>query len=108
MNDIRILNAPNGGFIIKADLDNDLIAALSNSGDLIRWITEQFIKPKTETCKNSGWIECKDQDDLPASKETEIEYEMKGGFKGTMRVGQLPKKFFDDRFEVIRYRVVKS
>lgn len=50
MQNIRIKNAENGGFLITEDheLYGTPIAALSNSGDLIRWMTEQFIKPKEE------------------------------------------------------------
>lgn len=47
MQNIYIRNVKNGGFIIYDDNTGGYIAALSNSGDLIRWVTEQFIKPKT-------------------------------------------------------------
>lgn len=52
MQNLRIINAQNGGFLVHEDREQDYysvpIAALTNSGDLIRWMTEQFIKPKTK------------------------------------------------------------
>lgn len=44
MNNIRIINTPNGGFVVRDDFEGDVIAALTNSGDLIRWISEQLGK----------------------------------------------------------------
>ena len=48
MKDITIRSTPNGGFIVREAFDGDVIAALSNSGDLIRWVTSQFERPKND------------------------------------------------------------
>lgn len=49
MRDISIMNVPNGGFLIADFREGKSIAAFTNSGDLIRWITQQFERRRNET-----------------------------------------------------------
>lgn len=130
MNNIRIINAANGGFLIHEDVEQDFynvpIAALSNSGDLLRWMTAQFERPKPETAKaskpigavttpepeqdgfitqESEWIEW-NGGERPVLYHEHVEYQLRNGHTGRMFAGGLlwEHKAWTD---VTRYRVVK-
>lgn len=65
MRDISIMSVPNGGFLIADFREGKSIAALSNSGDLIRWMANELgiadvLAPHTQP--PSEFFERKDTD----------------------------------------------